>query len=437
MSQSSPRSEKNDRSYRRMVNSWSMYDWANSAYATTILAVVLPVYYSQVAGADLPGNTATVFWGYTHTIALLIVALLAPVLGTMADLCGIKKRLLLGAAALGTVFTACLYMVRTGDWFIASFFFIISFIGYAAADLFYNSLLPHVAHQEDLDRVSTRGYAFGYLGGGLLLALNVVMIMTMSDKEWAQRLSFLSVAVWWALFTLPLIVNIPEPTCPHERVRSEYLIRASFRQLKQTFMHIRRYNQLLLFLIAFWIYNDGIGTIIKMASIYAREIGLSIDTIIAALLLTQFVGIPCSFAFGRLARRIGTKNSIYLGLIIYTFIAMGGYFMSRPGHFWLLAALVGLVQGGTQALSRSLFAAMSPKAHSAEFFGFYGMSSKFAGIVGPFVFAVVGQMSGSSRLSIVVLVVFFIGGGLLLSQVDVDQGILVAREDDACPEKQA
>ena len=421
-----------DRAYRKVVNAWAMYDWANSAFATTIVAAVLPVYYSTVAGSTLDGNLATVYWGYTSTIALLISALLAPILGAVADLTGLKKRFLLIFAAIGIFFTALLYFVTTGDWVMASAFFIVSNIGFAGADLFYNSLLPHVARPDEIDQVSTRGYALGYLGGGLLLAINIAMIQFMDDPALATRLSFISVAIWWAVFTIPLLLHVKEPVIhQHKAATNANPLVAGFAQLRRTFGDLRRYRQLLLFLLAFWIYNDGIGTIIKMATIYGAEIGIGQTDLIGALLVTQFVGIPFAFAFGWLAKRLGTKQSIYLGLAVYTIISIGGYFMTTALHFWILAFAVGTVQGGTQALSRSLFGAMAPMAKSAEFFGFYGMSSKFAGIVGPLLFAVVGQLAGSSRLSIVALVVFFITGGLLLSRVDVQEGIQLARAEDA------
>lgn len=424
-------SSQTEKAYRKVVNSWAMYDWANSAFATTIMAAVLPVYYSQVAGQNLAGNLATVYWGYTTTIALLITALLAPILGAIADYSGVKKRLLLAFAALGIFFTALLYFVTTGDWLMASLFFIFGNVGFAASDMFYNSLLPHVARQEDIDQVSTRGYAFGYLGGGILLAINVVMIQFMADGGLAARLSFVSVAIWWAVFTIPLIRNVSEPVAAAAGAERINPVVAGFRRLNKTFHEIRRYRQLLLFLVAFWIYNDGIGTIIKMATIYGAEIGIDQTSLIGTLLMTQFVGIPFSFGFGWLARRLGTKRSIYLGLAVYTLISIGGYFMATALHFWVLGFLVGTVQGGSQALSRSLYGSMSPKAKTAEFFGFYGMSSKFAGIVGPLLFAVVGQIAGSSRLSIVSLIIFFIVGGFLLSRVDEKEGIRVAREVDA------
>jgi len=422
---------QSEKAYKKVVNSWAMYDWANSAFATTIMAAVLPVYYQSVAGKNLPGNLATVYWGYTTTIALLITAFLAPILGAIADYSGAKKKFLAAFAAMGIFATALLYFVTTGDWLMASLFYIVGNIGFAGSDMFYNSLLPHVAKAEDIDQVSTRGYAFGYLGGGLLLAVNIAMIQLMSDGELAARLSFVSVSFWWAIFTIPLLRNVKEPLASRRAEESPNPVKAGFSRLVTTFKEIRHYRQLFIFLIAFWVYNDGIGTIIKMATIYGAEVGIDQSTLIGTLLLTQFVGIPFAFAFGWLAKRLGTKRSIYLGLAVYTLISVGGYFMSQGWHFLLLGFLVGTVQGGSQALSRSLFGAMTPKAKTAEFFGFYGMSSKFAGIVGPLLFAVVGQIMGSSRLSIVSIVIFFITGSYLLSRVDEKEGIRVAREEDA------
>lgn len=403
-----------------------MYDWADSAFATTVMAAVLPVYYSQVAGVDLPGNTATVYWGYTVAIALVISALLAPVMGAVADYSGLKKRLLLTFAALGVLATAFLYYVTTGDWLKASLLFIVGSIGFSMSEVFYNALLPHVAGTEGIDRVSVKGYALGYLGGGILLAINIGMIELMSDKLLATRLAFLTVSVWWALFTIPLILNVKEPRTKNRDSAKINPLTAGFKRLSKTFKELRSYKELFLFLAAFWIYNDGIGTIIKMAAIYGAEIGIGQTALIGALLMTQFVGIPFSFAFGRLAEYIGTKNSILLGLAVYTLISISAYFMQTALHFWILAFLVGTVQGGTQGLSRSLFGSMLPRDKTAEFFGFYGMSSKFAGIIGPLVFAVVSQVSGSSRLSILSLIAFFIIGAVLLSRVDVKKGQLSA-----------
>jgi len=407
-----------------------MYDWANSAFATTVMAAVLPVYYSQVAGAELPGNTATVYWGYTTAGALLITAFLAPIMGAIADYSGAKKKLLLTFAALGIFATALLYFVTTGDWLMASLFFIIGNIGFAISEVFYNSLLPHVAGPEKIDQVSTKGYALGYLGGGILLGINVLMIELMSDTLLATRLSFVTVSIWWAIFTIPILKNVREPKVKEKIDRKINPLTGGFNRISATFKELRSYRQLFLFLVAFWIYNDGIGTIIKMAAIYGAEIGIDQTALIGALLMTQFVGIPFSFAFGRLAKYIGTKNSIMLGLFVYTMISIGGYFMQTALHFWVLAFLVGTVQGGTQALSRSLFGTMLPQSKTGEFYGFYGMSSKFAGIIGPLVFAIISQIAGSSRLSIISLIVFFIVGGFLLNRVDEKKGIEIAQENN-------
>jgi len=391
---------------RGEILSWCMYDWANSAFATTVMAAVLPVYYSQVAGVNLPGNTATVYWGYTTAGALLISAFLAPIMGAIADYSGTKKKLLMTFAALGIFATALLYFVTTGDWLMASVFFILGNIGFATSEVFYNSLLPHIASPEKMDQVSTKGYALGYLGGGILLGINVLMIELMSDKILATRLSFVTVSIWWAIFTIPILRNVREPKVKENIGPHINPLTGGFKRVATTFKELRSYRELFLFLVAFWIYNDGIGTIIKMATIYGVEIGIDQTTLIGALLMTQFVGIPFSFAFGRLAKYIGTKNSILFGLFVYTMISIGGYFMETALHFWILAFLVGTVQGGTQALSRSLFGSMLPKSKTGEFYGFYGMSSKFAGIIGPLVFAIVSQIAGSSRLSILSLLCF-------------------------------
>ncbi|MBL7164101.1 MAG: MFS transporter [Anaerolineales bacterium] len=423
-----------DKNYKRTINAWSMYDWANSAFATTIMAAVLPVYYASVAGANLPGNRATVYWGYTTSIALLLAAILSPILGAIADFRGAKKRFLTLFAMTGIFGTALLFFVTTGDWLMASIFFIIGNVGFAGANVFYDSLLPHVAKPEDVDQVSSKGYAIGYLGGGLLLAINLAMIMLAPDNLTAlmTRLSLLSVAVWWFLFTIPLWRRVSEP--PRRVFAGEEdssPVRAGFSRLAKTFREITKYRELLKFLVAFWLYNDGIGTIIKMATIYGAEIGIGQTALIGTLLMVQFVGIPFSFAFGWLAKKIGTKNSIYLSLLVYTGISILGYFMSTALHFWLLGFAVAMVQGGSQALSRSLFTRMVPKSKSAEFFGFFSVSAKFAGIAGPFIFAVVGQLVGHSRLSIVSLIIFFILGGLMLTFVDEKEGIRVAEAEEA------
>ena len=421
-----------DRAYQRIVNAWCMYDWGSSAFSTTIEAAVLPVYFEQVVAAGLPGNTATIYWGYTNAVSLLIAALLAPILGSIADYTGGKKRLLTIFAAVGIVATALMVLIDAGDWPLALVLFLFGSVGLGASYVFSDSLLPHVARSEDIDYVSSKGYALGYLGGGILLAVNILMIQVIwAGSTLGPRLSFLTVAVWWAIFTIPLLRRVPEPPANTAGIGEGVSpLAAGFRRVGQTFREIRKYRDLFLFLLAFWLYNDGIGTIIKMATIYGSEIGIGMIDLIGALLLTQFVGIPFSLLFGKFSGRIGTKRSIMIGLGWYALIAIAGYFMSRAWHFWALAFAVGMVQGGTQALSRSLFGLMAPKARSAEFFGLYDISSKFAGIAGPALFAFVGQLTGSSRLSIVALIVFFIGGIFLLNRVDEQEGIRVAAEEN-------
>ena len=390
-----------DKKYKKIINSWAMYDWANSAFATTIMAAILPIYYRTIAEPFLSGNQITSYWAYTNSIALLLIAIISPILGAMADFRGAKKRFLTIFALGGIVATAFMFFLTTGDWLLASTLFILGNIGFAGANIFYDSLLPHIAKKDDIDQISTRGYAMGYVGGGILLAINLAMIMFSPDHLTIimTRISLASVAIWWLLFTIPLLRNVPEP--PRQIFEGELHtnpIKAGFSRLGETFKEIRKYGDLFKFLVAFWLYNDGIGTIIKMATTYGDEIGIDNTSLIGVLLIVQFVGIPFSFAFGWLAKKIGTKNSIYLSLGVYTLISIGGYFLSNATHFLILGFAVAMVQGGSQALSRSLYGRMVPKSQSAEFFSFFSVSGKFAGIFGPLVFGLVSQLFGNSRL---------------------------------------
>jgi UMF1 family MFS transporter len=654
----SPHLEANALAYKRRIWAWTMYDWANSAFATTILAAVLPVYFSQVAGASLPSATvATTYWSAGLSISLLIIAILSPILGTISDVMRGKKRFLAIFAGIGIVSTALLVLVSTGDWILASILGIIGRIGFNGANTFYDALLPHVAKEEDRDKVSARGYAMGYLGGGLLLAINIVMIQLLPGT-WGARLSFLSVAIWWALFSIPLFRHVPEP--PSATIRTgqgEKIIAASFRRLKETFKDIHRYRELFKYLISFLIYNDGIGTIIGVAAIYGAELGFGSVELILALLLVQFVGIPYSLIFGRLpsaidkrrsfflafivfnvialpvvgilgvnilpanlsgapatafpdtAKAVGegaylstspaiqyegdwedilvsakesgreadflvrsssdlqaqihfpfngqqislsysqgpdqgiwavhldgqplvdpdtleptlldaynstvryevfrtfqaaspgehvlslvntgeknpdgsgnhftvekltvlpalrqsnlgliigiilaievlcllaawligkklfkdlaetfdTRRSILFALMIYAIVAIWGFFLNSVIEFWFMAWMVAIVQGGSQALSRSLYASMSPAAKSGEFFGLFGIMEKFSAIIGPLLFAAAGVIFGSSRPAVLSLIVLFALGGFLLTRVNIDEGKRIARRED-------
>ena len=417
---------------KQIHNAWCLYDWGSSAFSTTVEAAVLPVFFEQVLAASLPGNRPTVYWGYANALSLLIAALMAPILGSIADYTGSKKKLLAIFASIGILATALMVFLGSGAWLAALVLFFFGAIGLGASYIFYDALLPHITREGNIDYISSKGYAMGYLGGGILLAANMWMIQGVwPGSSLGPRFSFLTVAIWWAIFTLPLLRRVPEPPANTEGLgQGLNPVKAGLKRLRQTFSHLQAYRELFKFLVAFWLYNDGIGTIIKMATIYGSEIGIGMTDLIGALLLTQFVGIPFSLAFGKFSKQVGTKRAIMIGLGWYALIAVMGYFMSQPWHFWALAIAVGMVQGGTQALSRSLFGLMAPKARSAEFFGFYDISSKFAGILGPFLFGLVGQIMGSSRLSIVALLIFFVGGIILLAGVDEGEGIRIAEREN-------
>jgi MFS transporter, UMF1 family len=422
--------------HARAVRAWCLYDWANSAFATTVMAAMYPPFFRALAtSAGIPSSRATALWGYTVALSLAVVALAGPLLGAFADLAGARKRFLAGAVVIGAGATAATVLVGSGDWRLAAVLFILGAVGFAGGNVFYESLLPSLASRDELDRVSARGYAFGYLGGGLLLVLNALWVLApqrfgLADQAAAVRASFLSVAVWWALFSLPLFRSVPEPPAaapPGTRIT----LLDGLRRLAAGLAEAGRRRQLLAFLVAFWLYNDGITTIIKMATAYGDELGIGLGHMVAALVLTQVIGVPCSLLFGRLAGPLGARRAIQLGLAVYAAITVAGAFMSRPWHFYLLAAAVGTVQGGTQALSRSLFAAMVPRHRTAELFGFFSTSEKLAGIVGPLLFAVATDLSGSARPGIAALVVLFVAGALLLGRVDVEAGIREARAGEA------
>lgn len=410
-----------------------LYDFGNSAFATTIMAAVLPVYYSTVAASGIDENLATSYWGYSQSISVLIVAILAPILGAISDFTAAKKKFLQFFAFMGIIASILLAFVGEGDYILASVLFIIGSIGFSGANVFYDGFLPEIAEKEEIDKVSSGGFAYGYIGGGVLLAINIMMILNpgwfgLPNTVVATQISFVSVGIWWFVFSIPLIKNIKEEKRTVEKGNRSF-VSIGFSRIGDTFREIKRYKQLMIFLFAFWLYNDGISTIIRMATIYGSSIGIGGNDLIVALLITQFVGIPFTFFFGWLASKITAKRALYITLFAYFGIVIIGYFMSTALHFYLLAICVGMVQGGAQALSRSIFGSMVPDDKRAEFFGFYGISSKFAAVIGPFVFALVGQLTGSSRLGIISLVFFFVAGIFILKFVDVEKGIDQAKNN--------
>jgi UMF1 family MFS transporter len=398
--------------------SWALYDAGNSAFATTVMAAVLPVYYREVAARGLSMTTALAYWGYASAAALAISVVTAPFSGAAADARGWKKRGLFWTTLLGIFASAGLAWIGEGQWLGALLLLVTGTVGFSLSSVFYDSLLPHLATPSELDGVSSRGYAVGYLGGGILLAINVAMIAFLPPEK-GMRLSFLTVAVWWAMFTLPIMAAIPEPPsdfsgdCGMAGVLSRPLM---------TLRSLRRFPDAFLFLVAFWLFNDGIGTVIKLGALYASALGIGREHLLGALLATQFVAIPFALGFGRLAGKIGAKPSIFIGLAGYVCLSVWAFFLVRPWQFWALAIGIGTVQGGTQALSRSLFGSMIPPGRSAEFFAFYDLSSKFSGIAGPALFAVILQITGSPRYGALALSLFFLSGMAVLRRVNVERG---------------
>jgi len=431
---------------RPELRAWAMYDWAVSAVQTTIMVAVFPVYFGNIAKGSLSESGVTQAIATANTIVAIILAVLSPVLGAVSDYAAAKKRMLAASMLVGSAAVAGMFFVQQGDYRLALVLFVIALIGAAASTVFYDALLPHIAREGEIDRVSSAGYAIGYVGGGVLLALNLAWIL---KPEWfglptgpdisdaartlPVRLALLSVAVWWVVFSIPLFLRVPEPprTREPDEVNGRNPFVASFVRVAETFRALRGYRQAFLMLLAFMIYNDGIQTIQKMAASYGKQLGIADAILISAILIVQFVGFPFAFLFGAIAQRIGAKRTIFIGLLVYGGISVLGYFMRTAWHFVMLAVLVATVQGGTQALSRSLFASLIPAHKSGEFFGFYSVFEKFASIFGPLLFAVTIATTGSSRNAILSVIAFFILGALVLSRVQVAEGQAAARAGDA------
>ena len=422
---------------RKPVVAWALYDWANSAFATTVMAGFFPVFYSAIS-QDISTERSQFWFNVTLAAASILVAISAPVLGAVADRGGARKKFLAFLAGVGILMTAGLAWVHAGLWWVGLVLYGLGTVGFSGANVFYDSMLVDVAEDPEYDLVSALGYSVGYIGGGLLFAVNVLMVQ---KPEWfglpgagaAVAASFLSVAVWWAVFTVPLMRYVQETPTEDKASRLE-AVRAGFKQLAGTLKEMRHFKTLLLFLVAYWIYIDGVNTVIKTAVFFGdRVLGLPQTSLITALLLTQFVAFPSALGFGWLGQRIGPKAAILIGLAVYLVALVYAWrWLTEARDFYLLAIAIGLVQGGVQSLSRSLYARMVPPSKTAEFFGFFNMVGKFATIFGPLLIAFTPVLipAATERDGIVALTILFLVGGFLLSQVRVSEGIETARRFD-------
>jgi MFS transporter, UMF1 family len=405
----------------RPAFSWALYDWANSAFATTVMAGFFPVFFSKFWAAGAESSMTTFRLGMVNAAAGLVIALLAPLLGAIADRGGHRKRMLLAFSLLGICTTFALYFVGEGQWLAAALLFALGTVGFNGGVVFCDALLLDVAEPRDYDRVSALGYAMGYLGGGVLFAINVLMVVKpalfgLADATAAVRWSFVTVAAWWAVFMLPLLMGVTEAPARSGATKSGALA-AGWQELARTARAVRTQPVLLYFLLAYWLYIDGVNTIIKMAVNYGIALGLASTDLLGALLLTQFVAFPASLAFGWLGKRIGARAAVLLGLAVYAGLTIWAYFLTSAFEFYCMAATLGLVQGGVQSLSRSLYGRLVPEGKSAEYFGFYNMVGKFGTVLGPALMGAVALLTGSTRASILALLLLFVGGGLLLWRV--------------------
>ena len=431
---------------KRSIWAWAFYDWANSAFATTVMAGFFPIFFKQYWSLGTDVNTSTAQLGLGNSLASLAVAIAAPVLGAISDRAGLRKRFLILFAYLGILMTTALFVVGKGQWQLAILIYLLGIVGFSGANIFYDSLLLVIAPRNKLDWVSGLGFSMGYLGGGLLFFLNVLMTLTpqsfgLSSPAEAVKVSFLTVAAWWTVFSLPLFFWVKDERVEQEGLSFLGYVKFGFKKFFSTLKKIRKLKSVFLFLLAYWFYIDGVDTIIRMAVDYGISLGFSTNSLIKALLMVQFIGFPAALAFGKLGEVWSVKKAIYLGLLVYVGITLWGMLMREEWEFYVLALMVGLVQGGVQALSRSFYSRLIPKRESAEFFGFYNMVGKFAAIIGPALMGLVAisvrkvlmpptpnssqiqQVSEiATRISIGSVLLLFLLGGVLLSFVKGEKG---------------
>ena len=406
---------------RRQVLAWAAYDWGNSAFATAVIAGFFPVFFRQYWSAGADPTVSTLRLGVANAVGSLVVLSLAPVLGAIADRGAFKKRFLTGFALVGVLSTAGLSLVEGGAWQLAAALYVLAGVGFSGSNVFYDALILDVAKRRDLDFVSALGFAAGYLGGGLFFAGCVALTLWpqsfgLEDRACAVRVSFVLTAVWWAIFTVPLIGLVREGLI-ERRLRLRDAVVGGFRQLGATFRRLQHYRTVVLFLLAYWLYIDGVDTIVRMAVDFGLALGFPAEGLITALLITQFVGFPAALVFGWVGQKTGPKPGILVGIAVYSGIAVWGRFLSSEWEFYALAVAIGLVQGGVQSLSRSFYARLIPPEAAAEFFGFYNLLGKFAAVLGPLLMGGVAYLTGSTRDSILVLLALFIPGALLLAVV--------------------
>lgn len=427
---------------KKSIWSWAMYDWANSAFATTVMAGFFPIFFGAYWSSGVSGVDTTARLGFANSIASLVVALIAPFLGAIADKASSKKKFLFTFAFIGIIMTGGLFMVHQGDWQIAAFMYVVATIGFSGGNIFYDSLLPSIASEKKVDSVSSFGFAMGYIGGGVLFAVNVLMYLKpdlfgIVDGSTAIRISFLSVAIWWALFSIPLLLVVKEPKSENEIIGLFKAVKEGWGQLLSTFKQIQHLKVVGTFLLAYWFYIDGVDTIIRMAVSIGTALDFPAASLITALLIVQFVAFGGSLLYGLLAKKIGAKESLFVGIAAYAVITLIGFFMNQVWHFYALAVAVGLFQGGIQAISRSLYSRIIPANKSAEFYGFFNLLGKFAAVIGPSLMGVVALITRNAsdvtiggmqlenmaiRYGVLSVLVLFLIGGLLLHRVDIEEG---------------
>ena len=407
---------------RKRVISWALYDWANSAFATTVMAGFFPLFFKSFWAADLSPAESTAVIGTTNSLAGLFIMLLAPILGAYSDLGKLKKKFLAFFALLGVLSTGYLYFIPQGDWVIAASLYALAVVGFSGGNIFYDSLIVSVSKQDQRHKVSSLGFSMGYLGGGLLFVVNVLMYLNpawfgLSSQSEAILWSFLSVAIWWAVFSLPLFMSVEEKSNTEISKGLFENITEAFKAVASTLREIKKHKRVAIFLIAYWLYIDGVDTIVRMAIAYGSDIGLDASSMITALLLTQFVGFPATLVFGIYADKIGFKKILTIGISIYILVTFYAYYMSTALEFYILAGTVGLVQGGVQAISRSFFSTIIPVNKEAQFFGFYNLVGKSAVFLGPVLVSWVALIFGNPRFGILSLLFLLVPGLVLLWMV--------------------